>query len=61
MRFNFNAVRNSIAQFVGGVDDGYRALRRYNQFAAKSDAELARLGISRSELARVSVLDPQHR
>jgi hypothetical protein len=38
-----------------GLRDGLRISRRYHELAAMTDAELARLGLARKDIARAAV------
>jgi hypothetical protein len=47
---------NKLALFLAGVGDGWRAWARYRELRALSEAELARRGLDRGDLARHAVL-----
>jgi uncharacterized protein YjiS (DUF1127 family) len=48
--------RNALALFLAGIGDGWRAWTRYRALSALGDGELARLGLSRGDIARHAVL-----
>jgi hypothetical protein len=44
-----------LADVFAGMQDGLRISRRYHELAAMTDAELAGLGHTRKDIARVAV------
>jgi hypothetical protein len=43
-------LRQTVSDFFGGIRDGLVLAARYDALASKSDAELARLGLRRSDI-----------
>ncbi|MDQ2080687.1 DUF1127 domain-containing protein [Xanthobacteraceae bacterium Astr-EGSB] len=44
-----------LANVIAGMQDGLRISRRYHELAAMTDAELAGLGLTRQDIARVAI------
>lgn len=47
------AARRSMKNFFGGIAEGLRMSRLYDELSGMSDRELAQIGISRSEIPAV--------
>ncbi len=45
--------------FLGGMADGFRAYRRWQSLVLMSDADLARMGLDRRNIARHAMFGPQ--
>ena len=59
-RFNsvFRAVVSACANFCAGAQEGREIQARYDALARKSTSELARLGLTRSDIARAALIGP---
>jgi hypothetical protein len=51
----FEHLKDSLVTFLAGMNDGFRAYKRYRALEASSDTQLRRLGITRSEAARYAM------
>ena len=49
------SARDALTPFLAGLADAWRAWTRYRELRAMSDARLARLGITRGDLAHHAV------
>lgn len=48
-------IGSALFQIAAGVRDGLRWMRRYQALSYKSDAQLARIGLTRQDLPRAVV------
>ncbi len=56
----FSAAIASCAAFCAGARQGREIEARYHELARKSAADLARLGLTRSDIARVALTGRRH-